>query len=369
MKIAISCHPTQGGSGVVATELAAALAKRGHKVHLVAYEEPFRLRRGNGIAFHAVNVLDYPLFRYPPHDLSLANKLANVVKEHDIDIIHAHYAVPHAVSALLAMQVVRPRQVRMVTTLHGTDITFVGSHEDFFDLTRHAMIASDAVTTVSQWLREETMRRFALPREPVVIPNFVDTQMFHAEGRAGYPGPGEPFHLVHGSNLRPVKRIADVIRVFHLVQKEVDARLTILGEGPDMGIAKELTAELRLCPRVQFLGNANNMPEELRSAHLCLLLSDYESFGLFALEGMACGAPAAATSGGGLPEVVTHNETGLLCPVGDVCCTAEEVVKLLKDRARWEAMSRATAAAAREKFGVEKVIGQYEALYAGVLKP
>ncbi len=268
MKIVVSCHPTQGGSGIVATELATALACRGHEVHLVACVRPYRLAEDSGVIFHLVRVPDYPLFRHPPHDLSLANRIAGVIREFGIDIIHAHYAIPHAIVALLARQVVQPWKVKVVTTLHGTDITLVGSLVEFYDLTKHAMNESHALTTVSQWLRAETQRRFSLNEAPVVIHNFVDTSRFNPEGRAGYPERGGEFHLLHASNLRPVKRIGDVVRVFDLVQRELPARLTILGEGPEKGLARELAAELGLSEKVRFTSTAKDVPAMMRSAHI-----------------------------------------------------------------------------------------------------
>jgi N-acetyl-alpha-D-glucosaminyl L-malate synthase BshA len=363
MKIAITCHASQGGSGIVATELAVALAGRGHEVHMVALEQPFRLQKGLPVHFHQVEAPEYPLFRAPPHDLSLANKLAQVVKGYDIDIIHAHYAVPHAVTALLARQIVEPRSVRVVTTLHGTDITLVGSHNAFFDLIRHAIVHSDAVTAVSDWLADETAKRFILEERPEVIPNFVDTDRFHTRDHAPYPEPGGEFRLIHASNLRPVKRVHHIIRVFHGVQKEVPARLMILGDGPDKGTAKELAAQLGICDKVTFNGISCEMPDVLRSSHLYLLLSDYESFGLSALEAMACGTPVAVSAAGGLLEIVNHGETGLLCPVGDDAFAVQEIVKLLRDRAKWRAMADCAAAQARDRFNVNQLITRYEALY------
>jgi N-acetyl-alpha-D-glucosaminyl L-malate synthase BshA len=371
MKIAIACHTTQGGSGIVATELATALVRRGHQVHLAAAQRPFRLRAESGVVFHKIEAFEYPLFRYPPTDLSVANRLAQITKAHGIDIIHAHYAIPHAVSALLAKHIVAPQPVKVATTLHGTDITLVGSHAEFFDLTRYAMRASDALTAVSRWLRDETLRRFDLegdlPRPIEVIHNFVDTEAFTPEGRASYPAPGEPFHLIHASNLRPVKRITDVIRVFYSVQRELPARLTILGEGPDQGIARELVAELGVNDKVVFAGSGHDVADMMRSAHLNLLLSDYESFGLSALEGMACGTPVAATASGGLPEVIVYGRTGLMCPVGDVACSARGVLALLSDQARWEEMSRNAAADVRARFALPLILPHYERLYASLL--
>jgi N-acetyl-alpha-D-glucosaminyl L-malate synthase BshA len=364
MRILVSCHPTQGGSGIVATELAMQMARRGHEVHLVSYARPFRLQKGSGVIFHKYDVLEYPLFKFPPHDLSLANKLAKVIKGYSVDVIHAHYAVPHAVTALLASQVVRPHRVKVVTTLHGTDITLVGSHRDFYDLIRYAMIASDALTAPSRWLAEETVKRFCLPKTPEAIPNFVDTERFTPEGRDPHPGPGGEFHIVHASNLRPVKRITDIIRVFHLVQKELKARLTIVGDGPDRGIAESLIDELGIRDRITFRGPADNMPAVLRGAHLYMLLSEYESFGLSALEAMACGTPVAVSASGGLPEFVKDGESGLLCPTGDVKCVAARVVDLLGDVKRWEAMGKAAAETARSEFCAEKVVPRYEAIYS-----
>ena len=363
MKIVISCHPTQGGSGIVATELATALVRRGHQVHLAACERPYRLADDSGVIFHRVNVPDYPLFRFPPHDLSLANKIAGIIKEFDIDIIHAHYAIPHAITALLSREVVAPRSVRIVTTLHGTDITLVGSLAEFYDVTRHAMLRSDALTAVSEWLRDETIRRFDLSIEPKVIPNFVDIARFNPENRIEYPANGEMFHLIHASNLRPVKRIADIVRVFHEVQKKIPAHLTVLGEGPEKGLAQELASHLRICHKIHFTSTSDNVPEIMRSAHCKLLLSDYESFGLSALEAMACGTPVAASRSGGLPEVIEDGVTGLLCPVGEVDVTAHRIVSLLQNRRLWEAMSEAAARIAKERFLVSNIIPRYEELY------
>ncbi|MBU0755265.1 MAG: N-acetyl-alpha-D-glucosaminyl L-malate synthase BshA [Planctomycetes bacterium] len=363
MRIALSCHPSQGGSGVVGTELAAGLARRGHEVHLVAYEQPFRYKKDQGVIFHKVNIPDYPLFRHPPVDLSLANKLAQLTREYDLDIIHAHYAVPHAVTALLAKQIVQPHPVRIVTTLHGTDITLVGSHSDFYDLIRHAMNRSDAVTAVSEWLAQETQERFCLDERPEVIPNFIDCARFHPQGRIAFPGKGEEFILVHASNLRPVKRITQTIRVFHRVQKAIPARLFVLGDGPEKGTAAELAAELGISDRVIFDGIRKNMARILRAAHLYFLLSDYESFGLSALEAMACGTPCAASNRGGLPEVINHQDTSLLCPVRAEPATIRLIVNLLSDRDRWAKMSARAAAVACDRFSLNRIVPLYEALY------
>ena len=368
MKIAISCHPTQGGSGIVATELATALARRGHQVHLAACQRPYRLTEESGVIFHLVKVPDYPLFRDPPHDLSLANKLAGITREFGIDIIHAHYAIPHAITALLARQIVSPQPVRVITTLHGTDITLVGVQPEFFDLTRHAMMESDALTAVSNWLQQQTVERFQLPEAPEVIYNFIDSNQFTPAERTGYPAGDEPFHLIHASNLRPVKRIADIVRVFQYVQAGIPARLTILGEGPQKGLAAELVAELNLCSKVTFTSTATSVPDMMRSAHMMLLLSDYESFGLSALEAMACGTPVAASNRGGLPEVIEDDRTGLLCNLCDPERIGSRIIDLLKSRSRWEAMSQAAIEAASTDFGLEQVVPHYEDLYQRIMQ-
>ncbi len=367
MKIAISCHSSQGGSGVAATELATALVRNGHDVHLVACERPFRLLTGSGVAFHEVEIPDYPLFRFPPHDLSLANKLAAVTVEHGLDIIHAHYAVPHAVTALLARQIVVPHDVRVVTTLHGTDITLVGSHNSFYQLIRHAITGSDAVTAVSSWLARETADRFSI-EAPLVVPNFVNVERFNPAGRAPHPGPDGEFTLVHASNLRPVKRITHIIRTFKEVRANVRARLMILGHGPEEGTARELAAELRISDSVSFNGISSEMPEQLRSAHLYMLLSDYESFGLSALEAMACGTPVVASAAGGLPEVITNEKTGLLCPNEAPALVARRVVDVLKDAKKWNAMSDEAARAAHLRFSAGEIVPQYEAVYERALE-
>ncbi len=364
MRIAISCHPTTGGSGIVATELAMALARRGHDIHMVSYARPLRLTNGSGVTFHQVNVVDYPLFKYPPHDLCLANKLAEVVKEHAIDVIHAHYAVPHAISAIMARDI-SCRPVKVAATLHGTDITLVGSQEEFFDLVRHTMNVCDGITTVSDWLKKKTIEIFDPEVEPRVIPNFVDHTRFHAKGRNPFAAAGA-LEVIHASNFRPVKRVLDMVRVFDKLRKRVAARLLFLGEGPELAEARLLTAELGIKDIVIFNGPTAHMADVLRCGHLFMLLSEYESFGLSALEAMACGVPILASSAGGLKEVVDHARTGYLCTVGDIESAARYAVQLLEDRDAWERMSVAATLRAQEVFGLEKVVGQYEDFYSSL---
>lgn len=367
MKIAIACHPTQGGSGIVATELALGLARRGHQVHLISDERPFRLGDDRTVRFHKVTVTDYPLFKYPPHSLSVANRLAGVVLDHNIDIVHAHYAVPHAVSAMLAKQVVRPYDVKVVTTLHGTDITLVGSHRDFYRICRHAMLECDGLTCVSWWLREQTMREFDLPRPPEVIPNFVDCDRFSMGNRADYPKDGK-FTILHASNFRPVKRVFDVVRVFERMSRQLPgARLMMVGDGPELGMACELAAQLHICDRIDFVGAQPQIEDLYRQAHLFLLLSEYESFGLVALEASACAVPVVASRAGGLPEVVDDGVTGYLCPVGDIAQIADRAVHILQDEDRWRSMSQAATLRAHQMFCDNEILPRYERFYEQVL--
>ncbi|MHB1157092.1 MAG: N-acetyl-alpha-D-glucosaminyl L-malate synthase BshA [Phycisphaerales bacterium] len=370
MKIAITCHPTQGGSGVVATELAMALAQRGHEVHVVAYERPFRLHELPGVTFHRVNVSDYPLFRYPPHDLCLANKLAEVAVEHDLDIIHAHYAVPHAVSAMLArdMLCVCERKVKVVATVHGTDITLTGSHKDFYRVCRYAMMRCDGLTAVSGWLRDKTMAAFDLPTPPEVIPNFVDCDRFTSRGRVGWPVDGK-FRILHASNFRPVKRVFDIVRVFQKIRERLHgAELVMVGDGPERGGAQELAGELGICGAVRFVGAQVDIEQMYREAHLFLLLSDYESFGLSALEAMACGTPVVASKAGGLVEVVEDGVTGRLCRVGDVEAMAKAGVEILSDSVKWNGYSMEGKVRSRRNFCKDLIVPQYEMFYEQVMK-
>lgn len=368
MKIAVSCHPTQGGSGVVATELALALAQRGHEMHVVSYERPFRLARADNIHFHKVNVSEYPLFRYPPHDLALANVLADVAVAHQLDIIHAHYAVPHAVSAMLARAVLcdHESRVKVVTTVHGTDITLVGSHRDFYRVCRYAMLENDGTTAVSRWLAEQTKTTFDLPELPDMIPNFVDCDRFTSKGRVDYPSDGK-FTILHASNFRPVKRVTDVVRTFAHMRKHIDAKLVMVGDGPDRGGAMELAGELGICGDVEFPGNTVDIQNAYRHAHLFLLLSDYESFGLSALEAMACGTPVVASRSGGLLEVVDDGITGRLTPVGDVPAIAAAALEVLANADQWRQASVASKTHARKNFCKELIVPQYEEFYERVL--
>jgi N-acetyl-alpha-D-glucosaminyl L-malate synthase BshA len=367
MKIGIICYPTQGGSGVVATELAMALARRGHSVHLFSYAHPFRLPRfQRNLILHEVEVSTYPLFKYPPYDLALAARLAEVVEEAGLQILHAHYAVPHATSAWLAKQLVAPRPVRVVTTLHGTDITLVGTDPAYFRVVRFSILQSDRVTAVSQSLRRQTQEEFGIGRDIVVVPNFVDTKRFRdlpesSERRVFAPN-GEPI-LAHASNFRPLKRVGDVLRIFARVRTEMPAKLLLIGQGPDRIFAQRLAKDLGVEADVHFLGE-QEFPERLYAcADLFLLPSEQESFGLSALEAMSCGVPVIATRVGGLPELIEDGKTGFLFPVGDVEGMAQAALRLLRDPELRHAMARDARRIACEKYDQERVVDLYEELY------
>ena len=369
MRIAIVCHPTHGGSGVIASELALGLAERGHTTHIVSYAVPFRLHDYNPrVRIHEVEVDTYPLFKYPPYTLGLATKLAEVASEESLDIIHAHYAVPHAVSAFLAKEILGDIAPKIVTTLHGTDITLVGADASFKRITRFAMEVSDSVTAVSKFLRNRTIEEFQLSRSVEVIYNFVDTAVESTDSvyrREHWAPDGEKI-LVHASNFRPVKRVSDVVRIFELIQKKVPAKLLLVGKGPERLFVQQLIKELRLSEHVFFLGEHDSLEAILKCSDLLVLPSEQESFGLVALEAMACGIPVIGTKVGGLPEVVTHAESGYLKPVGDIQGLADAALKLLTNKETYQSFSSAARSRAKE-FAADKIIPQYEALYENLL--
>lgn len=370
MRLAIVCYPTHGGSGAVASDLAIGMADAGHEVHVVSYAVPFRLRRFHpGIRLHEVEIASYPLFRYPPYTLGLATKLAEVASEGGFDIIHAHYAVPNAVSAFLAREIIGDGRTQVVTTLHGTDITLVGADKSFDRVIRFALERSDAVTAVSTYLADRTQRDFA-PHVPVeVIPNFVDTALPPSgpeQGARDAWAPRGERVLMHISNFRPVKRISDVVRVFAEVRRQLPAKLVLIGEGPERLFAQQLVRELELTADVLFLGQQDDIRGPLAGADLLLLPSEQESFGLTALEAMVSGVPVIATSIGGLPEVVADGECGRLFPVGEVRGMAAEAVRLLTDEPARRAMGQAGRERAIEHFAREVVLPRYEDLYARV---
>lgn len=373
MKIGITCYPTYGGSGAVATELGIHLAHRGHEVHFISYAQPFRLSGFlPGVFFHAVEVTRYPLFEYPPYSLSLTVKMHDVAVRHGLDILHAHYAVPHATSAWNVKEMLGPdHPLKVVTTLHGTDITLVGQDPSYFSITKFSIERSDGLTAVSEWLREETYRAFGcVACEIRVIPNFVDTRVFRRDGapchREALARPDEKI-LMHISNFRPLKRVRDIVRVFAKVRERVPARLVLVGDGPDRPAAQEEARALGVEDGVLFLGKLESVAEVLACADLYLLASETESFGLSALEAMACGVPVVGTRVGGLPEVVESGVTGTLVPVGDVDAMREAALDFLGDPARWRSASEAARARSVERFSSERVVPIYERYYREVL--
>ncbi|HEX8941555.1 MAG TPA: N-acetyl-alpha-D-glucosaminyl L-malate synthase BshA [Gemmatimonadaceae bacterium] len=370
MKIGITCYPTYGGSGALATELGIALARRGHEIHFITYQQPFRLPAFlPRIYFHEVDVGRYPLFEYPPYDLALAVRMHEVVLDHGLDLLHCHYAIPHATSAWIAKEMLRPTRpdIRVVTTLHGTDITIVGQDPSFKPITKFSIEKSDGLTAVSQYLQTETLTTFGCTACRIeVIPNFVDPEVYD---RSRYTSildgqvDSDTRVLMHVSNFRAVKRVKDVVRVFGRVAEEIPSVLVMVGDGPDRVHAEAEARELGLHEKVFFLGKIESVAPLLAGADLFLLPSASESFGLSALEALACGVPVIATNAGGLPEVVRNGETGFLCPVGDVDAMSAAAVAILRDADRWQSMSMRAATDARERFSLDSIVAEYEAFY------
>ncbi len=377
MKIGITCYPTYGGSGVVATELGIELAARGHEVHFITYQQPFRLTgRERGISYHEVAVPTYPLFEYPPYDLALATRMSEVGEYYGLDLLHVHYAIPHSVSALLARQMLAARGKRLpfVTTLHGTDITLVGLDRSYLPVTRFAIENSDGVTAISDYLREKTVQAFDVQRPIAVVPNFVNCDLYmplppeeREMGRVRFAAPGEKI-LLHLSNFRPVKRVGDVVEVFARVSRELPAHLLMVGDGPERSNAEYRVHHLGLQGRVHFLGKQDEVHRLLPLADLMLMPSELEAFGLAALEAAACRVPTVATRQGGVPELITDGVNGRLLPVGDVEGMAEAAVSLLLDSAALDAMASAARKDAQERFCTTRIIPQYEAFYRSVIR-
>ena len=375
MKIGITCYPTYGGSGAVATELGIALAARGHEVHFITYQQPFRLPSFlPRIYFHEVDVGRYPLFEYPPYDLALAVRMHEVVTTHELDLLHVHYAIPHATSAWIAREMLRENgsDLKVITTLHGTDITIVGQDRSFHAITKFSIEKSDRITAVSKFLRERTFHAFGCTGCQVeVIYNFIDPEIYD---RAKYPPllreqlNGERRVLMHVSNFRPVKRVRDIVRIFARVCEQIPSVLVMVGDGPDRVEAEAEARALGIDRNVHFLGKIDVVAPLLAGADLFLLPSQNESFGLSALEALASGAPVVGSRAGGLVEVVKEGETGALREVGDVDGMAQASIEILADRDRWQAMSSAAAADARARFSLDDVVRQYEALYEDAVR-
>lgn len=377
MRIGITCYPTYGGSGVVATELGIELAAAGHEVHFISYSQPFRLNgRNEGVFYHEVPVSNYPLFEFPPYDLALASRMAEVAEFNELDLLHVHYAIPHSVSALLARQMLasRGRKLPFVTTLHGTDITLVGLDRSYLPITQYAIQESDGVTSISSYLKEKTVEDFGITRPIEVIPNFVNCDVYtpfsdeavRAEARKRFAREGEAI-LIHLSNFRPVKRVVDVVKVFARVVREVPAQLVLVGDGPDRSAAEWLAHELKIHDRIHFLGKQERVNELLALADLMLMPSELESFGLAALEAMACKVPAIATRVGGVPELIDDGVTGLLFPVAALDAMAAGAIGLLRERDRLETMRDAARKTARTRFCSTKLVPRYVQYYESIL--
>ncbi|TBL79712.1 N-acetyl-alpha-D-glucosaminyl L-malate synthase BshA [Paenibacillus thalictri] len=370
LKIGITCYPTLGGSGVVATELGKLLAEKGHEVHFITHSMPFRLGKfDKNIFYHEVEVNDYYVFKYPPYDLSLASKLAQVAQMEGLDLLHVHYAIPHAVCALIAQQMVGSN-LKVVTTLHGTDITVLAHDESLKDLIRFAINRSDAVTAVSEDLIRETRELLAIDKPIDLAYNFVDKRVYYprdvASLRKEFAKPDEKI-MIHISNFRPVKRVLDVVETFALVSQDIPSRLLFVGEGPDLSKVHCRVKELGLLDKVTFCGKQDDVAQLLSLADIMLLPSEKESFGLVALEAMACGVPTIASNAGGIPELITHGETGFLADIGDVEKMAAYAKLMLRDEKLYDTIKKACLHRARTTFCNELITAEYEDIYYRVL--
>ena len=372
MRIGITGYPTYGGSGVVATEQGQELAARGHEVHFITYAPPIRMNPNDPrVHFHEAAVVSYPLFDHSPYTLSLAVKMLEVSEAESLDILHVHYAIPHSVSALLARQMAAPRRLPFITTLHGTDITLVGNNPNFLPITRYSIEQSDGVTSISHYLYRRTIEEFGIKRPIEVIPNFVNCDLYcrhpNPELRAEWAPDGEPI-LMHLSNFRPVKRILDAVEIFALVREKMPAKLVMIGDGPDRLPAEELARTRGVEKDVLFLGKQNGIREKLGQADLFLLPSRLESFGLAALEAMACEVPVIATNSGGLPEVIEHGVDGFLVEPGDVQQAGRYAIELLSRADRGREMGHLARIHARKNYCANDVIPMYERYYEQVLE-
>ena len=371
MRIGITGYPTYGGSGVVATELGQELAARGHDVHFITYAPPIRINLANPhIHFHQAAVVSYPLFDHSPYTLSLAVKMLEIFEQESLDLLHVHYAIPHSVSALLARSMAAPKRLPFITTLHGTDITLVGNNHNFLPITKYSIEQSDGVTSISDYLLKQTIQEFGIKRPIEVIPNFVNCELYcrrpDEKLRAEWAPDGEPI-LMHLSNFRPVKRILDAVEIFALVRETMPAKLVMIGEGPDGEAAQELARKRGVEKDVLFLGKQNEVMRKLSQADLFLLPSQLESFGLAALEAMACEVPVIATNVGGLPEVVESGVDGYLVEPGDVNQAAKYAIDLLSRADRGREMGKLARTHAKKKFCANDVIPMYERYYEQVL--
>ncbi|MGD8565543.1 MAG: N-acetyl-alpha-D-glucosaminyl L-malate synthase BshA [Candidatus Bathyarchaeota archaeon] len=363
MKIGIACFPTYGGSGIIATELAHLLA-RNHELHLVSYDRPVRLGKKSGFSFHKVDLFSYPLFERVPccYSLALISKLVEVIRSYDLDIVHAHYAVPNATSAYLAKKICTD-SAKLVTTLHGTDSYLVGLHPSYKEVTQFSMQQSDALTTVSDYLKKRTMTEFDISRKITVIPNFVDSQKFRKRKKKKVQK-----IICHSSNFRPIKRTQDIIQAFKLISDEIDCQLFLIGDGPDRLKAEESAKDLGVLERITFFGNVKDVPEILGKSDLFLLPSEDESFGLAALEAMSCEVPVISSNVGGLKELISPGVDGYLIKVGDVDALAKHSIKILQDPELREKFGRNAREKVLNRYVPKKILPKYEALYQETLE-
>ena len=371
-KIGITCYPTVGGSGVVATELGKALAEKGHEIHFITSSIPFRLDDGSkNIFFHEVEVNQYSVFRYPPYDIALASKMAEIAKRENLDILHVHYAIPHAISAFLAKEMVGDH-LKVITTLHGTDITVLGHDPSLSDMIRFGIERSDIVTAVSNNLAQQTKELLKTNRQIETVYNSIDHRIYYPRDkeavREEYGIQKEQKVIVHISNFRQVKRVPDVVQVFYEVQKTIDdAILILIGEGPDLSVVREQAISLGIQDKVKLLGNQRRVADLLSMSDLKLLLSEKESFGLVLLEAMACGVPVIGTNVGGIPEVIQEGVSGYICELGDITSIAEKAVEILTNESLHKEMSENAIRSANEDFHQEKIVKMYEEIYQKAL--
>ncbi len=377
MKIGITCYPTYGGSGVVATELGKALALRGHEIHFISYAMPTRLNGFvDNIFYHEVEINNYPLFEFPLYCIALASKMVEVTKFNDLDLLHAHYAIPHATSAYLAREILRSENnnsnIKFITTLHGTDITLTGLEPSFLPTMKFSIEKSDGVTAVSKFLKDKTQQQYKINKDIEVIPNFIDVNKYKREDNEKSRcfkknfAPNNEKILIHTSNFRPLKRVQDVIRIFSEVKKKIDVKLILVGDGPDRGDCERLSRELDIFEDVKFMGKQDALVELLSVANLFLIPSQSESFGLSALEAMSCGVPVISSSVGGLPELNLHGETGYIAEIGDIERMAKYSIDLLSNQKRYELFS-INARKRAEEYSEDKIVPMYESFYEKVL--
>jgi N-acetyl-alpha-D-glucosaminyl L-malate synthase BshA len=378
MKIGITCYPTYGGSGVVATELGKTLALKGHEIHFISYAMPTRLSNYIGnIFYHEVEMYSYPLFDFPLYSIALSSKMVEVVKFNDLDLIHAHYAIPHATSAYLAREILKnerknSKDIKVITTLHGTDITLVGLEPSFLSTMKFSIEQSDGVTAVSKFLKDKTISNYSIEKDIEVIPNFIDTEKYKRNPevktgcfRKNFAEPNEKI-LIHVSNFRPVKRVPDVIKIFALVREKIASRLILVGDGPERSECERLCRELGIMEYVKFMGKQDSLPEILSMADLFFMPSQSESFGLSALEAMSCGVPVISSSVGGLPELNLHGETGYIAEFGDVERMARYAIELFSEDKKYKLFQKHARERA-EFFNEDKIIGYYEDFYEKIL--